>query len=142
MHLSPPRLYPQVWHVRNKLDGLDYAVKSVRIKPGQDVTKLLREVNTLSRMHNTHIVRYYNAWIEVRAGANGRMGVRMRACVCACARFGGQHGRMCNIRIVRNYTAWIEVGLSPRRYPVNMRVRLCVRVRVLVVRGRRHRPRP
>lgn len=61
---SPP---PQVWHVRNKLDGLDYAVKSVRIKPGQDVAKLLREVNTLSRMHNTHIVRYYNAWIEVAA---------------------------------------------------------------------------
>lgn len=56
--------FGQVWRVRNKLDGLDYAVKSVRIKPGQDVSKTLREVNTLSRLHNGHIVRYYNAWIE------------------------------------------------------------------------------
>lgn len=36
----------------------------MHIKPGQDVKKILREVNTLSRMHNEHVVRYYQSWIE------------------------------------------------------------------------------
>ena len=39
----------------------------VKIRNGQDVARLLREVNTLSRMHHENIVRYYQAWIEERA---------------------------------------------------------------------------
>ncbi|KAL1519285.1 hypothetical protein AB1Y20_022814 [Prymnesium parvum] len=56
--------FGRVWRVRNRLDGMHYAVKSVHIKPGQDVKKILREVNTLSRMYSEHVVRYYQAWIE------------------------------------------------------------------------------
>ena len=38
-----------------------YAIKMVKIRGGEDVARLLREVNTLSRMHHEHIVRYYQA---------------------------------------------------------------------------------
>ena len=53
--------FGRVYRARNKLDGIDYAVKVVHIMPGQDVAKILREVNALSRMHHENIVRYYNA---------------------------------------------------------------------------------
>ena len=66
--------YGRVWRVRNKLDGVEYAVKSIKINPRQDVSKLLREVNTLSRMHHEHIVRYYQAWIEEGEQAPSRAG--------------------------------------------------------------------
>ena len=56
--------FGRVYRARNKLDALDYAVKVVHIVPGQDVSKILREVNALSRMHHENIVRYYNAWME------------------------------------------------------------------------------
>ena len=56
--------FGRVYRARNKLDALDYAVKLVPIVAGQDVSKILREVNALSRMHHENIVRYYNAWME------------------------------------------------------------------------------
>ena len=53
--------FGRVWRARNRLDGVEYAVKAIKILPGDNVTKLLREVNTLSRMHHENIVRYYQA---------------------------------------------------------------------------------
>nr|KAJ3420974.1 hypothetical protein HK105_004812 [Polyrhizophydium stewartii] len=58
--------FGQVVKARNRLDGAFYAVKKVRINPrdheGRD--RLLREVQTLSRLHNEFVVRYYQAWFE------------------------------------------------------------------------------
>ena len=39
--------FGRVWRARNRLDGMDYAIKSVHIKRGQDVEKILREVSNL-----------------------------------------------------------------------------------------------
>ena len=94
--------------MRNRLDGLDYAVKSVRIRPGQDVSKLLREVNTLSRMHSTHIVRYYNAWIE-QSGSVGppRRGGRVSSGAGAAAR-GGSASSMSEMLRTPSYDIFLR----------------------------------
>ena len=50
---------------RNRLDQEDYALKSVKIRKGEDVVRILREVSTLSRLPgHANVVRYYQAWIE------------------------------------------------------------------------------
>jgi eukaryotic translation initiation factor 2-alpha kinase 4 len=63
----------EVVKVRNRLDRRIYAVKKILLEPEQGNNanlvatqnqKLLREVTTISSMTHTHIVRYYQAWIE------------------------------------------------------------------------------
>eukprot|EP01132_Coremiostelium_polycephalum_P010766 gene10766-13183_t len=61
--------FGQVVKVRNKLDGRYYAIKKIKLDSDQSLNKrILREVITLSRLHHSHVVRYYQAWIE---GAEG-----------------------------------------------------------------------
>ena len=72
--------FGRVWRARNRLDGVEYAVKAIKILPGDNVTKLLREVNTLSRMHHENIVRYYQARACMFPGCN-RMYRRLQPCV-------------------------------------------------------------
>jgi hypothetical protein len=50
--------------IRNKLDGRFYAVKKIVIRQGHKLTRIMREVQTLSRLHHQNILRYYQAWIE------------------------------------------------------------------------------
>ena len=63
--------FGDVMKVRNRLDGIFYAVKKVRIgKVGTDVAsnklvnRILREVTTLGRIHSPYVLRYHQAWIE------------------------------------------------------------------------------
>ncbi|KAJ3316768.1 hypothetical protein HDU76_001560 [Blyttiomyces sp. JEL0837] len=65
--------FGSVAKARNLIDNRFYAVKRIRVDPkkGND-RKLLREVQTLSRLHHPNIVRYYQAWFEDVAG-NGKL---------------------------------------------------------------------
>ncbi|KAI9354577.1 kinase-like domain-containing protein [Zopfochytrium polystomum] len=57
--------FGSVAKARNRLDYRFYAVKKIRVDPKKGTTgKLLREVQTLSRLHHQNIVRYYQAWFE------------------------------------------------------------------------------
>ncbi|XAR48711.1 Non-specific serine/threonine protein kinase [Bertholletia excelsa] len=51
---------------KNKIDGRQYAIKKIQLKdkspPVSD--RILREVDTLSRLQHQHVVRYYQAWFE------------------------------------------------------------------------------
>jgi len=59
--------FGDVIKVRNKLDGRQYAIKSIRLKPSNKTInrKIMREVQLLSRLNHENVVRYYNAWQEV-----------------------------------------------------------------------------
>ncbi|KAI9350935.1 kinase-like domain-containing protein [Obelidium mucronatum] len=58
--------FGQVWCVRNKLDGMEYAVKRVKLraKEGGGVAKILREVKVQARMSHQNVVRYFSCWLE------------------------------------------------------------------------------
>lgn len=66
--------YGMVFHVRNKLDDLQYAVKKVPISPARfmriqargqsELDDLLRELRTLARLDHPNVVRYHAGWIE------------------------------------------------------------------------------
>ncbi|CAE7356349.1 Eif2ak4, partial [Symbiodinium sp. KB8] len=58
--------FGKVLKVRNRLDGELYAVKEIKMRRQDEALnrKVLREVTTLARMQHTHIVRYFNAWLE------------------------------------------------------------------------------
>eukprot|EP00300_Choanocystis_sp_HF-7_P010991 c17250_g1_i1.p1 GENE.c17250_g1_i1~~c17250_g1_i1.p1 ORF type:complete len:1036 (+),score=207.11 c17250_g1_i1:404-3511(+) len=50
---------------RNRLDGLWYAIKRVKLSGNEDeIQRIAREVLTLSRLSHQRIVRYFQAWIE------------------------------------------------------------------------------
>eukprot|EP01132_Coremiostelium_polycephalum_P006047 gene6047-7532_t len=52
-----------VFKAENKFDGIEYAVK--RIKVSNDLPeKELMEVRMMARLNHPNIVRYYNTWIE------------------------------------------------------------------------------
>ncbi|XP_076353947.1 eukaryotic translation initiation factor 2 alpha kinase Gcn2 isoform X2 [Tachypleus tridentatus] len=59
--------FGDVLKVRNKLDGMNYAIKRILLKPSnkQLNRKIMREVKLLSRLNHENVVRYYNSWIEV-----------------------------------------------------------------------------
>jgi serine/threonine protein kinase len=57
--------YGKVFLAVHKFDGRSYAVKRVDLQSsGEEFEKIMREVQTLSRMQHQHVVRYYNAWLE------------------------------------------------------------------------------
>ena len=51
---------------QNRIDGSFYAIKKVKMNPKDQEknNKLLREVQTLSRMQSEFVVRYFQAWLE------------------------------------------------------------------------------
>lgn len=68
--------FGRVVKVRNRVDGLIYAVKIVPLEADPAaLKKTLREVITLSRLNHRHVVRYYQAWVEEKeqpvAGTRG-----------------------------------------------------------------------
>ena len=64
--------FGDVMKVRNRLDGIFYAVKRVRIgnfkksetNNSKAVNRILREVTTLGRIQSPYVLRYHQAWIE------------------------------------------------------------------------------
>ncbi|KAJ3295594.1 Eukaryotic translation initiation factor 2-alpha kinase [Borealophlyctis nickersoniae] len=73
--------FGQVTHVRNRLDGVSYAVKRIRLRVGRrmGLDKILREVKFQARLAHPNVVRYYSAWLEhaepaafSRKGKSGR----------------------------------------------------------------------
>lgn len=57
--------FGSVWQARNKLDGIDYAIKKVKMKIGNEkLEKILREVKYLARLDHPNLVRYYTAWLQ------------------------------------------------------------------------------
>lgn len=70
--------FGSVYHVRNRLDNVDYAVKKVVLKNEmfqkiQDggigaFNRILSEVQTMAKLEHRNIVRYYGGWIEGLVG--------------------------------------------------------------------------
>ncbi len=67
--------FGSVVKARNKLDKRIYAVKRIRLRPGQSEEKLFREVSTLSRLNHRNIVRYYTTWIEYSSSGDLESGM-------------------------------------------------------------------
>lgn len=70
--------FGSVYHARNRLDGVDYAVKKVvlknemfrKIQDGgiEAFNRILCEVQTMAKLEHGNIVRYYGGWIEGLVG--------------------------------------------------------------------------
>ncbi|RKO84041.1 kinase-like domain-containing protein [Blyttiomyces helicus] len=58
--------FGQVWRVENKLDGMEYAIKKIRLRgeKSKKLEKILREVKFQARLTHPNVVRYYSAWLE------------------------------------------------------------------------------
>lgn len=66
--------FGEVYHVKNYIDGQDYAVKKIPLSQrrldqlqfgGQNqLETIMKEIRTLARLEHTNIVRYYGAWVE------------------------------------------------------------------------------
>ncbi|KAH9834307.1 Protein tyrosine kinase [Teratosphaeria destructans] len=66
--------YGTVYHVKHRLDNIEYAVKKIPISASRmarirshgqrELDDLLRELRTLARLEHPNIVRYFGGWIE------------------------------------------------------------------------------
>lgn len=66
--------FGSVFHVRNRLDGAEYAIKKVALKHEMfkkvqedgigAFERVVREVNTMATLEHNNIVRYYASWID------------------------------------------------------------------------------
>lgn len=66
--------FGEVYHVKNHIDGQDYAVKKIPLSQrrldqlqfgGQNQLEIImKEIRTLARLEHTNVVRYYGAWVE------------------------------------------------------------------------------
>ena len=56
--------YGDVFKARNKYDGTVYAIKKIKAKSTEDLSKVRSEVYTLARLNHPYIVRYYGSWEE------------------------------------------------------------------------------
>ncbi|EIN05395.1 Serine/threonine-protein kinase [Punctularia strigosozonata HHB-11173 SS5] len=55
--------FGSVVKVRHRVDNKIYAVKKIKLRPGQSTGKINREVEALSQLTHPYIVRYYNSWV-------------------------------------------------------------------------------
>ncbi len=54
-----------VYHVQNKLDGGEYAIKRIKLPTSKSAKeKVMREVHALARLDHPAIVRYFHSWVE------------------------------------------------------------------------------
>lgn len=56
--------FGEVLKARKRLDGQEYAVKRIKESGDMPFDEIVREVKSLSSLHNIYIVRYYNAWVQ------------------------------------------------------------------------------
>ncbi|CAG8435853.1 673_t:CDS:2 [Funneliformis caledonium] len=59
--------FASVWQARNKLDGIKYAIKKVRLRGDripEEKEKIFREIKFLARLEHKNVVRYYGSWLE------------------------------------------------------------------------------
>ncbi|KAG0250918.1 hypothetical protein DFQ27_009132 [Actinomortierella ambigua] len=58
--------FASVYKARNKLDGIEYAIKKVRLRGGAKMRyeKIFREIKFLARLDHKNVVRYYSSWLE------------------------------------------------------------------------------
>jgi hypothetical protein len=66
--------FASAFRARNRLDGIDYAVKKIRL--GNDIEeidrynkenpyeKIFREIKNLARLEHHNVIRYYSSWLE------------------------------------------------------------------------------
>ncbi|CAH1997152.1 unnamed protein product [Acanthoscelides obtectus] len=61
--------FGQVYRVKHKLDGTEYAIKKIPIRSEgiQSVRTYLSEVKTFASMNHPNIVQYKGAWLEIGA---------------------------------------------------------------------------
>lgn len=72
--------FASAFRARNKLDGIDYAVKKIRL--GNDIEdesdrhkenpyeKIFREIKNLARLEHVNVIRYYASWLEYDTSNN------------------------------------------------------------------------
>ncbi|PYI04314.1 kinase-like protein [Aspergillus sclerotiicarbonarius CBS 121057] len=66
--------FGEVYHVRNHIDGQNYAIKKIplsqrrlqQLQCGSEnqLENIMKEIRTLARLEHTNVVRYYGAWVE------------------------------------------------------------------------------
>ncbi|KAF9184262.1 Eukaryotic translation initiation factor 2-alpha kinase [Haplosporangium sp. Z 767] len=58
--------FASVFKARNKLDGIEYAIKKIRLRGGVKVRyeKIFREIKFLARLDHKNVIRYYSSWLE------------------------------------------------------------------------------
>lgn len=68
--------FASVWRARNKLDGIEYAIKKVRLGRDLDTScaapyeKIFREIKHLARLEHRNVVRYYASWLEYASASS------------------------------------------------------------------------
>ncbi|KAG0052342.1 hypothetical protein BGZ83_002735 [Gryganskiella cystojenkinii] len=57
--------FASVFKARDKLDGIEYAIKKVRLR-GNKVRfeKIFREIKFLARLEHKNVIRYHSSWLE------------------------------------------------------------------------------
>ncbi|KAF9934788.1 hypothetical protein FBU30_000082 [Linnemannia zychae] len=58
--------FASVFKARNKLDGIEYAIKKIRLRGGAKLRyeKIFREIKFLARLDHKNVIRYYSSWLE------------------------------------------------------------------------------
>jgi len=56
--------FGSVYRVKNILDDNIYALKKIRLSENSSIT-VLNEIRILAKLDHKHIIRYYNAWIDI-----------------------------------------------------------------------------
>ncbi|KAF9355889.1 Eukaryotic translation initiation factor 2-alpha kinase [Mortierella sp. AD094] len=58
--------FASVFKARNKLDGIEYAIKKIRLRGSSKVRyeKIFREIKFLARLDHKNVIRYYSSWLE------------------------------------------------------------------------------
>ncbi|KAL2856922.1 kinase-like domain-containing protein [Aspergillus pseudodeflectus] len=66
--------FGEVYHVKNHMDGQDYAVKKIplsqkrleQLQRGNEnqLENIMKEIRTLARLEHANVVRYFGAWLE------------------------------------------------------------------------------